>query len=185
MTAIAATGLRRGANSTDEINKKIATSGTPVCAVKATGTLSMATKPTADDTVTIGSNVYTFVASPAAAGDVAIGAAVANSKANLLAAINDGDTYNDAHPDVVAADWDGDDLVVTAKIAGTAGNAIATEETFDDETDAWGAATLASGVDGTPGEVGDMLIDDTYVYFCVAPLTDAGNWRRVSLGSAY
>ena len=184
MAAINALGLTRGQNSTDDINEKLPTSGTPTCAVKATGTLGMATKPTADDTVTIGTTVYTFVVTPAAAGDVAIGAAVANSGANLTAAIN-GDTYNDAHPDVVAAAWASDELVITAKLSGTAANSIATTETFDDGTDAWGAAAMSGGVVGTPGEIGDCFIDSAYLYYCVAEQTDGANWRRISLGSAY
>jgi len=186
MTAIAATGLRRGENGTDEINKKIATSGTPVCSVKATGTLTLATQPTADDTITIGSVTYTFVAAGTAetAGEVNLGVDIAATKPLLVAAIG-GDDNNAAHPDVVAADFSSDDMVVTAKIAGTAGNAIATTTDLDDGTDDFAAATLGSGVDGTPGEIGDCLIDSAYIYWCVAPVTDAGNWRRVSLGSAY
>lgn len=185
MGAIAAKGLRRGANGYAAINKKLPTTGTPVCSVKATGTLGMATKPTADDTVTIGDNVYTFVATPAATGDVAIGALVANSQENLVTAINDGDTYNDPHPTFVAADFAANAMVITAKEAGTAANGVATEETFDDGTDAWVAAVTSGGIDGTAGDIGDVLIDDTYIYFCVALVTDAGNWRRVTLGSAY
>jgi hypothetical protein len=178
-------GLPQGRNGTDSINKKLPTQGTPVCAAKATGTLSMATKPTADDTVTIGSNVYTFVATPAAAGDVALGAAVANSQANLVTAINDGDDYNDPHPTFVAADFSSDEMVITAKEVGTAANGVATEETFTDGTDAWAAATTSGGVVGTPGSPGDQLIDASYLYICVEPDTVAGNWRRISLGSAY
>ena len=111
---------------------------------KATGTLSMATKPTADDTVVIGANTYTFVATWAAEGDVEIGALVANSQANLVAAINGSDGNNTAHPLVTAAAFASDDMVVTAKSVGTAGN-LATTETFTDETDAWGAATMSGG----------------------------------------
>ena len=46
----------------------------------------MATKPTAGDTVAIGSRVYTFVATPDLEGEVAIGANVAASQVNLVAA---------------------------------------------------------------------------------------------------
>lgn len=186
MGAIEALGLDPGETGSESINKKIATSGTPVCSVKATGTLGMATKPTVDDdTVTIGDNVYTFVTTPAAAGDVAVGALVANSQENLVTAINDGDTYNDPHPTFVAGDFAADAMVITAKDAGTAANSIATEETFTDGTDAWVAAVTSGGIDGTYGEPGDCYIDDTYIYYCVAIITDAGNWRRISLGSAY
>ena len=124
-------------------------------AVQAQGTLTMATKPTADDTVTIGSTVYTFKASQSAAGEVEIGADVAASKVNLVAAINGTDGVNSADPLVTAADFAGDDMVVTAIKAGTTGNAIASEETFTDGSDAWDAATLGTtqaGADPTAEE---------------------------------
>lgn len=54
----------------------------------ATGELAFATNPTADDTVTINSVVFKFVASPADAGDVKIGANAAATLANLVKAIN-------------------------------------------------------------------------------------------------
>jgi hypothetical protein len=57
-----------------------------------TVTLEIATKPTANDTVTLtvlGHTItFKFVASPANPGEVAIGAATANSQANLRLAIN-------------------------------------------------------------------------------------------------
>jgi hypothetical protein len=143
----------------------------------------MATKPVADDTVVIAGDTYTFVASPAAAGDVAIGAAVANSQANLVAAINTGDTYNTARTDVLATAFAGNDMVLTAKAAGAAGNVTTTASL--QSTDDWAAAALAGGVTGTPGTPGDQLIDASYLYICVEQSTVAGNWRRLSLGNAF
>jgi len=130
----------------------------------------MATQPTADDdTITIGTTVYTFVAlgTAAAAGEVNLGANIAATKPLLVAAIN-GDTLNTAHPDVIATAFSSDDMVVTAKVSGVAGNAIATTETFTDETDAWGAAAMAGGVAavGDDADLGDCLLDDTNIYFC-------------------
>lgn len=121
--------------------------------VKAAGTLSMATKPTATDTVTIGDRVYEFVA---AVADVAaetnvpvlIGADVAASKVNLVAAIT-----ADTNAVVTVAAFSGDNMVATAKAKGTAGSLIATTETFTDETDAWGAATLGDTTEGSEGGV--------------------------------
>lgn len=49
--------------------------------------LTIDTKATADDTVTVGGLVYKYVASPSVAGDVALGADAAASRANLAAAI--------------------------------------------------------------------------------------------------
>lgn len=188
MGAINALGLPKGKVGSKSINEKLPTSGTPVCSVKAQGTLSMATKPTADDTLTIGDVTYTFVATPAATGDVAIGAAVANSQENLVTAINDGDDFNDIHPDVSVADFAANDMVITAREAGTPGNSITTTETFDAAGNVFDAATLGTttaGVNGTEGEIGDMLIDDTYLYICVAKRLDGANWRRITLGNAY
>ncbi len=115
--------------------------------VYAVGTLTMATIPTATDTVTIGTTVYTFVETPASSGDVAHGANVGEAQVNLVTAINAGDTYNTAHADYTAADFASDDMVITAIVRGAASDA--TEETFTDLTDAWGAATVESGAEST------------------------------------
>ena len=53
-------------------------------------TLTMATNPTANDTVTIAGVVFKFVASPADAGDVDIGSDAATSRANLKKAVEGG-----------------------------------------------------------------------------------------------
>lgn len=50
--------------------------------------LGLATNPTANDTVTVKGVTFTFVASPAAAGDVDIAASADLTRANLAAAIN-------------------------------------------------------------------------------------------------
>ena len=125
--------------------------------VRATGSLGMATKPTdTADTVTIGSTVYRFMDTPAQAYDVEIGTLVADSQANLVAAINASGTPGTeyfagtlVHPDVRAVAFAADVMVVTAKKAGLDGNAIATTETFTDVTDAWVAATLLGGLGWT------------------------------------
>ena len=124
--------------------------------VRAQGTLSMATKPTTGDTITIGSTVYTFKDTMTTAFDVAIGALVSDSQTNLVAAINLSGTAGTeyyagttVHPSVRAAAFAADDMVVTAKRAGLDGNAIATTETLTDGTDAWDAATLGTTTAGT------------------------------------
>ena len=53
-----------------------------------TAVLAMATEPTANDTVTIAGQVFTFVASPAVAGDVDLGGSADATRANLAALIN-------------------------------------------------------------------------------------------------
>jgi len=120
---------------------------------RATGSLGMATKPTdTADTVTIGTTVYRFMDTPAQAYDVEIGSLVADSQANLVAAINGSGTPGVeyfagtvAHPDVRAVAFAANVMVVTAKQAGLDANSIATTETFTDVTDKWVAATLLGG----------------------------------------
>jgi len=120
---------------------------------KATGTLTIAATVANGDTCTIRSKVYTFQTTLTDAdGNVLIGADFAASKANLIAAINlgagAGTTYAASmtiHPEVTASDPGGNDMLVTAKLGGTAPNAYATTETFTDALNIWGAATLAGG----------------------------------------
>lgn len=123
-------------------------------AVKASGTLTLSGNLSADDTVTIGGYTYTMKASPSAAFEVDLGGTAAVTLDNLKAAINDsgteGSTYGTgtyAHPDVTATTNTDTTQVVEARLAGTNGNSIATTETGSNSS--WGAATLASGADGT------------------------------------
>jgi hypothetical protein len=127
-------------------------------AVAAEGTLEAVTIE-ADDTVTIGETEYTFVTElttdPAAVPyEVLVGGDLGESIDNLVAAINgddgEGTTYGtgtEAHPDVTAENV-ADELVVTAKVAGDAGNAIATTAVLTSGD--WAAATLAGGSDEVP-----------------------------------
>jgi hypothetical protein len=118
----------------------------------ATGTLTAASNPSNNDTVTIGSRTYTFKTSlTPTANEVLIGVDASASLDNLIAAINGaagaGTTYasgTTAHANVTAAAGTGDTMDVTAKVAGTAGNAIATTETGTNLS--WGSATLTGGV---------------------------------------
>ena len=125
-----------------------------------TGTLSMATQPTSGDTVTIGEKVYIFVpvGTDTADGEVSIGADAAGAQANLVAAINGTDDFNLPHPLVLAGDFVANDLVITAIIGGTAGNSIATTETFTASGNAFAAATLGSGADCTAANAITALV---------------------------
>ncbi len=125
-------------------------------AVKAEGTLtSTGTAPANNDTVTIGGYTYTFkTALTGAAFEVLIGASAAAALDNLKSAINAtagaGTTYGTgtyAHPDVTATTNTDTTQLVVARLAGTAGNAIASTEVSSQLS--WGAATLASGANGT------------------------------------
>jgi hypothetical protein len=123
-------------------------------AVKATGTLTIVNgqNAVADETVTIGTTVYTWKAAPSAANEIDIGTDDDESCANLAAAINGGagegtayGTGTVAHADVVA--YPGTNIVdLVAKEGGAAGNDIATTETMTQGS--FAAATLVGGASG-------------------------------------
>lgn len=119
--------------------------------VAAQGTLTVDTQPTATNTMTIGTTVYTFRA-PAdtdVAGEISIGTDLATAQAAIVAAINGTDGINSPHPLVSAAAFSGNNCVITALRGGTAGNAIATTETFTAATNIFDAATLGTTTAGT------------------------------------
>jgi hypothetical protein len=120
--------------------------------VKATSNLLLNSLPLNNETVVIGTTTYTFktVLTPAN-WEVLIGATAADSADNLTWAINmtpgHPGTYQvpNAHPDATAAQGAGDSVDVTAIVAGTKGNLIATSETLSDVLSIWTGATLAGG----------------------------------------
>ena len=124
-----------------------------VDAVAATGTLTFSGTGTANDTITIGSTVYTLKASVGTtANEVLIGASAAATAANLVAAITGGagagTTYGSAttpHASVTARTDSSAVVGLVAKTPGTAGNAIATTETGTGTS--FAAATLGGGKD--------------------------------------
>lgn len=132
----------------------------------ATGTVTFGGTGDADDTVTIGGQVYTLKAVPANPYEVDIGADATETAANLTAAINAGagagTTYGSgtiANTDVTASASAGV-VTVTARTAGTAGNSIALTVSGNDIT-ASGAGNLAGGT-GTayaPGTDYEMDFD--------------------------
>ena len=127
---------------------------------KAAGTLTVDTKPTSGDTMTIGSKTYIFVpvGTANADGEISIGADAADAQSNIVAAINGTDGVNAAHPDVTAGTFASDDCTITALIGGTIGNAIATTETFTAATNIFGAAALATGADCSAANTAAALI---------------------------
>ncbi len=110
------------------------------------GILTLSANPTATETVTVGSQTYTFVSSLTGADDVLIGADTEATLSNLEAAINggsgEGTTYGTgttANTSAYAVTLLDPQLMIVALTAGTAGNSIATTETmangaFDDTT---------------------------------------------------
>ena len=124
--------------------------------VIATGTLTLTGNAVADETVTIGGQVYTFKAALTAANQILIGATASDSIDNLIAASNGaagaGSTYGTGtvqNAFVSAATGSGDTMVVTARTAGAIGNAVATAKTLTNGT--WGGATLAGGITQSSG----------------------------------
>lgn len=124
--------------------------------VAATSTLTLTDNPADTETVVIGGKTYTFQTSLTNVdGNVLRGADASASLDNLIAAINlaagGGTTYAAAttvHPTVTAAAGTGDTMVITAKVAGTGGNAITVTETLTNGS--WsGAGTMAGGVTQT------------------------------------
>ena len=119
--------------------------------VKASNTLTLPTQPTAGDTMTIGTKVYTFVANGAANADgkISVGTSLATAKLAIVAAINGTDSVNTAHPKVSVSAFAGNVCTLTALVGGVAGNAVVTTETFTAVGNVFSAVTLESGADCT------------------------------------
>ncbi|NLE27533.1 MAG: hypothetical protein GX625_19790 [Clostridiaceae bacterium] len=116
-------------------------------ATKAVGTLTVDTNPTVGDKMIIGTKEYTFVETAAVDGDIGIGLDVVATQTAIVAAINGSDLINEAHPLVTAGAFNANASTITAIAFGSAGNAIATTETFTAETNVFGAENLATGAD--------------------------------------
>lgn len=126
---------------------------------QATGILTQTVQPANNATVTLGTTdgttpaVYTWkTALTGAAFEVKIGASLPVSLANIVAAINASagagtlyGTGTTANFNVSASLLPVEQILVTALVAGTAGNAIAS--TTNDTNGSWGHATLTGGVD--------------------------------------
>lgn len=127
---------------------------------KAQGSLNYTGQPSNLDVVRMGSVYYQYVTSGVDTGSpagtlanpwkVLIGATLADSVENLGQAVDasgtPGGTYSTAltaNPDVEQRRAEPTRLVVQARVAGVAGNSLATTETS--ATMAWGAATLQGG----------------------------------------
>lgn len=115
----------------------------------AIGVLSFVGNAVDGDKITIGSTLYHYVTVLAQAYDVLIGATASITIINHVAAVNgaagEGIIYGDgtlAQPEVTAASIPGK-MIVTAREAGSAGNAIDTSSSSSAAT--WGAASLQGG----------------------------------------
>jgi len=126
-------------------------------AASATGVLTATVNFADAETVSVGVRTYTFESTfvPTNSDNIAIGVNLEASLDNLRAAINldagAGTAYGSGttiHPTVSATDTP-TTLTVTAKTAGTAGNAIATTDSAANAS--WGSVTLTGGA-------GDVVI---------------------------
>jgi hypothetical protein len=136
-------------------------------------TLGTTTAGVDPDTMTIDTTVYRFAAEPEQAYDIDLGADEAATKVNIVAAINASGTEGVeyfagtlAHPTVSAIAFATDDCVLTARSTGTAGNSIATTETFTHVSnvfDATDLGTTTTGVTDVDGSYENIIAAGGYV----------------------
>jgi hypothetical protein len=138
--------------------------GTTTAGVKASGVLTASDVFTGGETITIGTNTYTMVATLTGAPyEVLIGANTAAALDNLKSAINatagEGTVYGTgtvANPNVTATTNTDTAQTVESIVVGTFANSIPTTETCANA--AWGAATLTSGTNPS------TLVTNTYTF---------------------
>lgn len=153
---IPADGPAVGVYST--VNKSVPDDNTFISAnlTNAINVLTMATQPSVNDTVTVGTTdgttpaVYTFKSSVTIAFDVLIDTTAQNTLINLLNAINAGTgsgtkygTGTTSNFDVNAVQLPVGQIEVVANTAGTAGNSIASTSTGGHAV--WATSTLTGG----------------------------------------
>lgn len=129
-------------------------------AVKATDNLTVDTQPTSGDTMTIGTKMYIFVpdGTANADGEISIGTNLATAQVNIVAAVNGTDEVNDPNPLAKAGAFAANVSAITALKGGTAGNDIATTETFTAASNVFSAAKLATGADCTAANAITALV---------------------------
>lgn len=111
LTIAASQNLKRGAL----VDAAGVVVGAPVAASKASAVLTFSAQPAANDTITIGATTLTFVSSEPSSGEVAIGANLAATITNLIAAL----------PAIVTGSASGTNgILLQAAAAGAAGNLI-------------------------------------------------------------
>lgn len=114
------------------------TGATP--SVAATGTITIASNPTANDTVTVGSIVYTFVAADPVGRQVLIGSSTTETATNLAAIISG----------IATATASSNVVTVAASETGAKGNSIALATSNSSAITV--GASLSGGADYTAGD---------------------------------
>lgn len=153
---------------------------------RATATLTFEGIPVVTETVTIGTEVYEFVASAedVQEGNIAVvlGETLTADKAveELAGAIN-------ANSDLVTATFDKTDdiCVISCKKVGTEGNTIEVETTTTNASFGVDVTKLSGGQFGVPcPEVNTLLKDDNYYYLCTKEGNESNvEWKRFTLAS--
>ena len=151
------------------------TESAPTSRIEATGTLTMATKPLVNDTITIAlgatTNAYTFVASSSGATEITIGDNVYTAQTNAIAII-------EADSVVTMGIFNGsDESILTSVTVGAGGNSIATTASLQAGDD-FTAGTLTGGTDMTVTDA-DILISTSYLYVKISAIA----WRKITLES--
>ena len=140
-------------------------------ATAAMGKLTIGVQPSVDDTMTIDSKVYTFK-SAVVDGDpdgwidihsgLGYASGVSGTRARIIDAINlTGDDTDPSsayshqmtvHPSVTArAGVAAEEILITARVAGTGGNSLVSTETFTSGSNLFDASTLGTQQTGTAG----------------------------------
>lgn len=134
----------------ENFGRLVALAGRAVNGTAATNNLAIPTNPTANDTMTIGTKVYTFKAVAAADGHIAIGVDAAATQALIRAAINGTGAGQlcIAHTLVTCGAFGANSAAITAILKGILGNSIATTETFTAAGNVFSAVTLEGGANG-------------------------------------
>lgn len=175
----------------DTVNTQAAKLGAPativehVPAISSTGTLTLAAAPEADETIVFElddvTETFKYVVAATEEFDIEIGADATEAQANTVVAVNAKSTL------VTLEDFASDESLVTAKVAGVAGDSIATTETLTGSGDGFTAAVLSSGADeveaveGTVGAAGEIRYDSTYMYVSVDESTaTVNNWKKAA-----
>ena len=137
-----------------------------VDATKATDTITFANQPTAGDTVTIGSQVYTFqTGAETGEGQVQIGSSLASTVSHLVSAIGGNDIYGDhlwtPNSSALESSYSGGtSFSVQAVTAGSAGNGINVSANVTGSgggsTGTWSAGSTQGGANGTTSSGTDL-----------------------------
>ena len=167
-------------NKAGLIPKMIPEQSTPTNAIAATGILTIDNRITVGDSMIIGTKTYNFVTNGTAAndGDIDEGTDLPSLRTNIVDAINGTDLYNNPNSDVTISNftYSGTNALLTAIIADSAGNLLATTGNFYSTNNHFNYGNLTNGVDLTPGYEGQIMFDSGFIY-----IFDGLIWKKATL----